>query len=489
MQELGLLPERVAGLAKAGRCSWQRARDGKGSASEAKALDQKRLGFILGYWGCLGCLGIFSVPAALAAAPVDPAASPTVEATAEPQAPTVEASAAPLDERGWFTEQLQRYPDRAALFYRYGLFEQAQGNTEQAISAFAQAWTLDANLYAAAAELAQIYLEHQQPQQAVDVLTQLHQRWRVEADTYVLLGRSQLALGNRAEAIKAYETALLLRPDHAIQAERDALGQDVSLPPRPLAEPLLARAEELLRKNSPVSAQATLRMLLDTHPEFQPAYDRLATQLEAAGQFKAAAGWREQLQELNPCYQNNSALLGRWQLWSGYLDRAAELLQNQLECRPSVEAARWMGQLYRQRNQWELAQAHYQAFLKRWPTDGDLLAGLAQSSLERGQLSTARQALAAIKTPGPDALYVRARLHQLSGEAAEGLADLKRLVSLRNRPEYRKALGLAYAEAGMGPEARRELQAYLKQRPAEAADLAPLLASLERLPHRARFEN
>lgn len=389
----------------------------------------------------------------------------------------------------WYAAQIAKFPNQAELYYQLGLLQAQTDAQADAAASFASALRLDAGMYKAVWQLARLELEQNQPQKAIDTLTPALTRWRVEPEFYYLLGLSHQQLGQKSQALSAFEKVVLLAPGHVAQSLRDTLRRELSGQKVADAASLHAKVAALIQQKSPVSAQQALISLLDQHPEDQAGYDQLAGMLEATGQFAPAALWREQLQALNPCYGNNSALLGRWRLWTGFLERAAALLQNQLACRPTVEAARWLGQLYRQRGSWDLALAHYKAWLPRWAGDAELLSGQAATLVALGRMPEASASIAQIKVPGPEALFVRSQIALASGQAADAIRDLKLAVAANNRPEYHKALGMAYAQAGMGEPARQELIKYLQAKPAEAASLQALLEQLKTLPKRGRFEN
>ena len=396
--------------------------------------------------------------------------------------PSATPTAEPADQRQWYLEQIRRFPDQAALHYQLGSLQFQAGELDTAAASFATALRLEPGLRPASRRLALLELSRRQPEAARQVLEKALGVWGVDPELYYLLGLSYQQLEQPERALAAFERAVLLVPGHPALAYRDTLRRKLPgiRPPEP--GPVHTKVQQLLKQKKASEAIQALQTLLVERPDDKAAYAELASALETAGQFAPAAGWREQLFALDPCAGDNAARLGRWLLWSGYLDRASALLQHQLECRPVPDAARWLGQLYRQRQDWEMALAHYSSFLKRWPDDPELLSGQAMS-----RLSEAGAALKRIKSPGPEALYVRSQLALQSGQPAAAIKDLKQAAATSNRPEYHKALALAYLQAGLGEPAAKELGIYLKQRPAEAAALQPLFQRIKELPHRGRF--
>lgn len=457
--------------------------------------------------GLLLVTGFTALPA-LAQQETDTPAAKWFNWRNRPPASQASATPAPDQKLQWYAQQTRLYPNQAALHYQYGLMLAEAEDDAGAVRAFQRTLEIQPGLRQALYQLAKAEFRQAHAAEAVKLLEKLLQSWVVDPDSYELLGLSYQQLGQLPAARKAYVQALRLNPEHPAREYFETLtpgyhehGEHSPGPALSAAEldfssvqQALATLKEQARKQPKAAADLLpkLKALVSTRPDYHPAFAELALQLENSGKFAEAANWREQLYLLNACEGDNPGKLGRYLLWAGYLERASELLEQQQSCQPNAEAAYWLGQLYRQRGENELASRHYQQALKRWPKDTRLLAAQAAYYLSQGRYNEARGSLtqlANLKAMGPEALYVRSQLYLNTGQPQAAIQDLKAALAAQKRPEYSKALALAYLQAGMAEPARQELERYLQLRPAERQDLSEVFARIKALPQKGRFSN
>ncbi len=393
----------------------------------------------------------------------------------------------------WYQQQILQHPQQVALHIQLGQLHQSAQRWQEAASAYEQALKINPRLYPVVVQLATVKLELNEPAAALKLLDAAISQWRVNPDLYYVKGLAHQAQKQTAAARHAFGLALLLDPKHLAKEALAALSpahENTQAVPGLKPEAQLVKAQNLFNQKQYVQVQNQLQLVLNERPDFGPAYDLFARSYEASNQNAAGANWREQLQLLESCYGENPWLLGRYFYWSGYTQQASELLERQNSCRPVAAASLLQAQLFMQRHQYDQAISLLQDSLKRWPQNTALQAVQAEAHLALNQTSQAQNLinkLLALKAVPPEAYFVQGQLHLNAGRTGAAVIALKQALSLSNRPEYRKALALAYAQAGMGKLAITELQQYLKQRPAESASLQPLIAQLNQQQKRGRY--
>lgn len=412
-----------------------------------------------------------------------PSAAPTAKST-----PDVDVNLQ------WYQQQIKEHPEQAALHYQLGLLHQQARRWPEAEAAFQAALKINPRLYPVIYQLAQVLLERDQPEAALKLVNQALKTWRVDPNLYHAKGLAHWRLKQEAWARSAFHQALVLDANHPAAQSLAALSQTIDLPiERPSgseAEAQLAKARSLFMQKNSTQALARIDRLLAEKPNFAPAYELLAQISEAGGRNAEGANWREQLQLLDPCYGENPWLLGRYYYWTGYTTPALELLSRQSQCRPVAAASLLQAQILLQRRQTEQAVSLLQDSVRRWPQQAALQAMLAEAYLAQNQPAQAQtivNKLLAFKPVPPEAHYVQGQLHLRAGRTGSAVSSLKQALSLSSRPEYRKALALAYVQAGMNKQAITELQLYLKQRPTETQALQPLITQLSQQKGRGRF--
>jgi tetratricopeptide (TPR) repeat protein len=245
----------------------------------------------------------------------------------------------------------------------------------QAARYYGRAYELDPANQDVADKLATCYLSLKRPAEAAAILKKAAEKPGAPAEIWKKVADAYTDAGNSAEAESAYDVYLQLRPGD-----------------------LMARTQYAVlygQQKDYAKAQAQLRLVLSSNPNYSPALIAMGRILSWQGQYEDSLSLYERVLRLNP--SNGEALSGK----------AFDLL--------------WMGHA-------EEAEALFAKLHRRYPKDDEVLRGMeaAQAAIEQKKLAQARQSG---NLPRLEAIY-RDRL----AKNPKDLEALKALVALTADP-------------------------------------------------------
>jgi tetratricopeptide (TPR) repeat protein len=304
------------------------------------------------------------------------------------------------------------------------------------------------------------------------------------------VARAHQALGQRAEAVSAYQDLLARDPTHAEANEELGVLLALSDPEgarfhlrmagTPLALDVLAQLEEA-RDGSPAyrtalvgqvcahhgawsAAAAALEHSLTLEPLYADAHALLGHALDQLGQHDQALPHLEQALRLAPDSARNRSFLGLRYLTAGQAEAARPHLETAYELDPGNPAlSLYLAYLYADLGRYDVAQAWLREAERLAPEDPSLLEAVARFYIDRqlpeGQegLDAAR-ALIAVAPSSAVAHDVLGQAARLWGSYAEAEEAFQRALALD--PELTAAhfhLGQLYAALDRPAEARAAL--------------------------------
>lgn len=332
--------------------------------------------------------------------------------------------------------------------------------------------------------------QHEQAGAAAQRALELAREPRQRAEALYLLGTVAHAQSSLPQALKAYEQALALQPQHleallaraglaldqgnAAQARTDLQAVSRQHPREPRAQYLLALLAE--REGDTAAARKALQAVAEQLAPVSPAFLRQRPQLlllgglahHGLGEFAKARPYLEALQRLQPAGPG-ARLLGQVLLADKAPARAAEVLQTYLNTHPGDLGAieLLVAALLAQGQASQAAELLQQALQRQ---DAPQLQALLGMSLAReGRAEEAMAALQAALQRAPQNLAAGTALLQLqlqAGHTGPALALAQRLAGRAQQDAgLQELLGRARLQAGDSDGARRAFEQALRLQP------------------------
>lgn len=365
-----------------------------------------------------------------------------------------------------------------------------------------RAAAVDPNAVGPAVNLIGQYLRAGQLQKALNLARTLQVRHPDNPDLLDLLGKSQLASGERAAALETYRklsfalprsaqalmqvAALHLVLNQPAQAEDALKGVLAMQPDFPAAQ--LALAEIYVRKGSRDLALLVAAQLQRRHPEAAAGYQLQGDILMAKREAPDALALYERAFRLNP--GNELAIkIDDALRQAGRRRDAVERLQRWLASHPDdIRVQAYQAQTLMAEGDFRQAAGRLEAVLQRQPQNAVVLNNLALAYQEMGDARAQASAEAAYRYAGeqPDVMDTLAWILVDKGskaDAARGLLLLQKAHALAPAArDIRYHLAAALAKSGDRAGARRELEALAAgdMRFAQADQARALLDALRR---------
>jgi putative PEP-CTERM system TPR-repeat lipoprotein len=378
----------------------------------------------------------------------------------------------------------------------------AAGRQDESTRWLEQAAAVDPNAVGPAVNLIGQYLRTGRQEKALNLARTLQVRHPDNPDLLDLLGKSQLANGERGEALETYRklsfalprsaqalmqvAALSLLQDLPGQAEDALKGVLAIQPDFPSAQVELA--ELYVRKGSRDLALLVADQLQRRHPEAAAGYQLQADILMAKRQASEALPLYERAFRIRPgtelAIKIDDALRQ-----DGRRPEAVKRLERWLADHPDdLRAQAYQAQTLMAEREFRPAAARLEAVLKRQPGNPVVLNNLALAYQELGDARARATAEEAYRRAGeqPDVIDTLAWILVENGAAADrarGLALLRKARSLAPKArDIRYHLAAAMAKTGDRAGARKELEALAAgdMRFAQADQVRGLLAELRR---------
>jgi putative PEP-CTERM system TPR-repeat lipoprotein len=368
-----------------------------------------------------------------------------------------------------------------------------------------QAASVDANAVGPSVNLIAQYLRTGQREKALNLARNLQVGHPDNPDLLDLLGKSQLANGQRSEALETYRklsfalprsaqalmqvAALSLVLNQPVQAEDALKGVLAIQPDFPSAQVELA--ELYVRKGSRDLALMVAEQLQRRHPEAAAGYQLQGDILMAKRQPAQALPLYERAFQLSPV--NELAIkIDDALRQSGRPDEAAKRLDRWIAAHPDdVRTQAYKAQTWMAEGEFKRAAGLLEGVLARQPGNAVVLNNLALAYQELGDTRAQATAEAAYQHAGeqPDVMDTLAWILVVKGagkeDGARGLALLQKAHALAPKArDIRYHLAAALAKQGDRAGARRELEALTAgdMRFAQAERARGLLAELSREP-------
>jgi tetratricopeptide (TPR) repeat protein len=373
-----------------------------------------------------------------------------------------------------FEKVLALSPQRASAHHGRGLALSGLRNYTGAVEALERAVALDASRAAAWRQLVVLYTRAGRTEAAVEAYRKARQLAPVPAEDRLELARALRLAGSAARAREILEAqppesrtagehaelGLLALNDAEYETAARHLREATRQPDRsdPEAEYLYAKALEGLGQND--QAVAHYRRALEKQPRHRRARFRLGNLLLRSGQAdegRALLRGYEEFRQRDRIVRMMVAVLASSSLTAvERRDKSLTLVNLLIEAGEVEEAARVL-----------------QPALWRYPDDADFRTAQASWLLASGEPQKARELLEPILSllsPRRDALWLSARLHVLTGNAAQALADFERLLSIDKDPSapVLRELARAYAMSGRTKDAEATLHRALERDPSLA---------------------
>jgi putative PEP-CTERM system TPR-repeat lipoprotein len=377
------------------------------------------------------------------------------------------------------------------------------GRPEEATRWLEQAAALDPNAVGPAVNLIGQYLRSGQQEKGLNLARTLQVGHPDNPDLLDLLGKSQLANGQRAEALETYRklsfalprsaqalmqvAALCLVLNQPVQAEEALKGVLAIQPDFPAAQVELA--ELYVRKGSRDLALMVAGQLQRRHPEAAAGYQLEADVLMSKRQAAQALPLYERAFQISPV--NELAIkIDDALRQAGRRDEAARRLDRWLAAHPDdVRAQAYKAQTWMAERAFKPAAGLLEAVLKRQPDNAVALNNLALAYQELGDTRALATAEAAYRRAGeqPDVMdtlaWILVANSDKKEDSARGLTLLQKAHGLAPKArDIRYHLAAALAKNGDRAGARRELEVLAAgdMRFAQADEARGLLAALRR---------
>lgn len=374
-----------------------------------------------------------------------------------------------------------------------------QGDRQGALIWLERAWSGPTKNRPVGLMLGRSYLENQEPDKALVVVTELNEAIKADPDVKVLLAETQMAVGESASAINTYRELVDLKPNN------------------PDTHMLLAQA--LLRTGNSSGALNTVRDAARQFPDSTRIKGTLAQLLLQNGQVKEARAAIAEIKRKNPDDPLGYKLQGDLFVRDKNLADALASYQKAFEVRPSSALVTQIHRVKREMDGVRAALPPLKEWLEKHPKDSDvrLMLAIAYSELDdpfgaireyraaidanpRNFVALNNLALLLEKENNPTAIDYARRAHEVnpgspaagdtygwmlveSGRAAEAVPILASAMrNARNVPEVRYHYAFALYQAGDFKKAKRELQrlVLLKQDFPGKQDAKVLLKELRR---------
>jgi len=342
-----------------------------------------------------------------------------------------------------------------------------------------QAAAVDPNAVGPAVNLIGQYLRVSQLPKALNLARKLQVGHPDNPDLLDLLGKSQLANGEREEALQTYRklaialprsaqalmqvAALSLLLDQPTPAEEALKGVLAMQPDFPSAQ--VALAEVYVRKGSRDLALMVAEQLQRRHPEAAAGYQLQADILMAKRQPAEALALYERAFKLNPVNELAIKIDDALRQAGRRLD-AVQRLDRWLAGHPDdIRVQAYKAQTLMAEGDFKAAASRLEAVLKRQPQNAVALNNLALAYQELGDARAQATAEAAYRQAGeqPDVMDTLAWILVDKGsqaDAARGLLLLQKAHALAPKArDIRYHLAAALAKSGDRTGARRELEA------------------------------
>jgi putative PEP-CTERM system TPR-repeat lipoprotein len=365
-----------------------------------------------------------------------------------------------------------------------------------------QAAAVDPNAVGPAVNLIGQYLRAGQLPKALNLARRLQVSHPDNPDLLDLLGKSQLANGEREEALQTYRklaialprsaqalmqvAALSLLLDQPVQAEEALKGVLAMQPDFPSAQ--VALAEVYVRKGSRDLALLVAEQLQRRHPDAAAGYQLQGDILMAKRQAQEALALYERAFKLNPV--NELAIkIDDALRQAGRRAEAVERLDRWLAGHPDdIRVQAYKAQTLMAEGDVRQAAGRLEAVRKRQPENAVVLNNLALAYQELGDARAQATAEAAYRQAGeqPDVMDTLAWILVDKGskaDGARGLLLLQKAHALAPKArDIRYHLAAAMARSGDRAGARRELEALAAgdMRFAQAEQARGLLDELRR---------
>ncbi|MFN3809320.1 MAG: XrtA/PEP-CTERM system TPR-repeat protein PrsT [Roseateles asaccharophilus] len=297
-------------------------------------------------------------------------------------------------------------PKRAGISHLRGQIEAARGNKEGARTAFMAAVELDPDFFPAAASLAQMDIEAQQPEAAAAHFKRIlaRQPGNVQANMGLI-------------GLKAQAGATVTEQAKALKELVDRLPAE--------ARPRLALIQLQLRHKQTVNAVETARAAAEALPESPDIVKALAQATAAAGQFEEAVKALTKLATLQPKSPEPALLLAQLYTARGDTNNASLQLKRALSIRPGDRTA-------------ELA--------------------LISTEISRGNLVEARRladAVVAKDSKNPLTYSIQGDIDVMQRNWSEAIRNYQKALSLLPHPDVAIKLHRVLATGGKPREARQ----------------------------------
>ena len=256
------------------------------------------------------------------------------------------------------------------------------------------------------------------------------------------------------------------------------------------------RAQSHLEKSRALFAAAEfdkagveLRNVLQIDPRSADAYQLSAQIWETRNEFQKAFASYAKAVELAPDNLEAKAKMGRYYLFGGTRDKAAEMVAEILAADPANVHGRTLNAALLAEKEPEAAIAEARAVLETHPGHNDASALLAALLVRGKDGAGASQVLAAAVAKNPRDSSLRlalVSLHEQEKRYAEAEAGLRTLIEQRpKRYEYRTALAALLARAGQPEKSEAALREAAKD---DAGDDRRVLALIDRISFTKGFE-
>ena len=370
---------------------------------------------------------------------------------------------------------LQETPDNLSVLVELSKLEKSQGDVGRARQLLEKAYSHDDQAISPALRLVDLYLEQGEAASALEVAQNLHSDNPENLAVLEALGRTQLAVGNPAEArvafsragylcgydgARLYGIALWQLRANAVDEARWSLqkateGKPNFLPAR------LALAQLQIRTGRLKNASRLIDGLIESHPG-HPAVSNLRGDLAMSkGDFKGAIRpYRKAREKLNS--SDTAIRLFRAQSAVGAHTQALkELTDWVLKYPRALAAKRLLAETHHASGRLEEAKTYYEQILEHAGNDADLLNNLSNLYADLGDPRSLELALKAHEIAPSDAgvLDTLGWLLVQCGQAEKGLGYL-RDASARDSssPEIRYHLAVALAALQRNEEAKQEVR-------------------------------
>lgn len=274
-----------------------------------------------------------------------------------------------------------------------------------------------------------------------------------DALAYNHIGTIEFLSGSYENALRAYRNGLKIDPNH------------------PFIHFNLARLFRLRRK--PEDAEREYLAALKNHPGWQQALEELSSLYSSMGETEKRAGILQRILSIDstnvPALMDSAEIAEKTdkpEKAKGLYRRAVELAGN--DSRPARKFSRFLQSC----GEGTEAAEVLEQFNAGNPEETEVLLDLADLYLESSRYAPAREILAKYREKNPDdvrLLRLTAKLHTALGEESKAKDCLQRILELEpGRIEVRKEFAQQLAEAGLLQEARKQMEMYLQESPADS---------------------